>query len=472
MAPPIGDDAETARRRVFVLVDKDVARGVFSSWDAAETYADENRFSLDHLLEFQTNPDHPDHLHLMIARWAGVWKFVGLWSKTPPKWPLPPEKIRLDHYHALGTGFHLLRQKEFVWREEILDQINIMAPDAALQIDARIKSVPPKPSPAPQGKPKLEPLQSNDRGPTHPPTAQAVHAPHKEPVQAEESPVSAVDKDSPSPIPTEKVKPKLAYAPERENRAPQGPPAPALASNPATEIKPLAERPKISFTKKTRLRLKTDRQAPKPIPSFRPNPVVVVPEASQIPPAANSLPLSPVSSPDMEAVPVVEAPAEKVHRIWPMRLIVPVACLFIFWAIGIFLALKPERTTQSLLAEVTTLANARLLPIEPGHVFFQLEVDPVHQQRWVRSLGLNPIPFGQTYTFPQYHALLTWEKPDGFIRPPYGEVEVRDWWDLRLRKISYGFFLSWEDGSILILDLQSDMLLGWGKAHHFPNIMN
>jgi hypothetical protein len=155
-----------------------------------------------------------------------------------------------------------------------------------------------------------------------------------------------------------------------------------------------------------------------------------------------------------------------------MRLIIPVLSIFVFWAAGLYWALKPPATTQSIVADVTSLANARILAIEPGQIFFQMDIDPVHQQRWVRSLGLLPIPYGRTFTLPQIHALETWEKPDGFIRPPYAEVEVREWWELRLRSISYGFYHEWEDGTILILDLQGDMLLGWGQARNLPELMN
>lgn len=457
MAAQLNKGPNSSRRRVFVLVDKGDAKGVFSSWDAAESYADDNRYSLDHLYEFETKPDHPDHLHLMAAQWNGVWQFAGEWSKKTATWKQPPERIRLDHYHAMGGKFHLLRQMEFKWRESVLEQINPMAPDAAMKIDYQIKSVPP-PTPKPQWKPKLSPLRPIDEpGNREKPTDSP-----KDIKDAEEPPA---DNPTPRPPLMEEAPPD----PPAEKEAPEALPEESPEAEPPTEPVP-EERPKISFTRKNPLRLRTDRASPRPIPDFR-NEQDSPPE----PPTTTAGLPKPGGEPEPAVEELIEEPDEspgKPRRVWPMRLIVPVAAIVLCWAGGLYWALKPPATTQSIITDVTSLASARTLAIEPGQIFFQLEVDPIHQQRWVRSLGLLPIPFGKTFTLPQYHALDTWEKPEGFIRPPYAEVEVREWWDLRLRRISYGFFHEWEDGTVLIMDLQADLLLGWGHARNFPELMN
>ncbi|MEX0332124.1 MAG: hypothetical protein AB3N64_11930, partial [Puniceicoccaceae bacterium] len=152
----------SGRQRVFVLVDKGSAQGVFNSWEAAETYADENKFSLDHLMEYITRSDHPDHLHLMAAQWEGDWEFQGEWTKQAPKWQTPPKKVRLDHYHARGGGFSLLRQKEFTWESGLLWKVNPMAPEEALKTD--LSSATGQSKAGSEQKPSLAPLKPIESG--------------------------------------------------------------------------------------------------------------------------------------------------------------------------------------------------------------------------------------------------------------------------------------------------------------------
>jgi hypothetical protein len=149
-----------------------------------------------------------------------------------------------------------------------------------------------------------------------------------------------------------------------------------------------------------------------------------------------------------------------------------VVAVVLCWAGGIYWVFKPQESAQSIVSGVTTLSRARVLIIEPGQVFFQLPVDPIHQQRWVQSLGLDPIPYGRTYSVPSYHAIDAWAKPEGFVRPPYAAVEVREWWDLRIREVSYGFLHEWDDGSFIVLDLGTGMLIGWARAKRLPELLN
>jgi hypothetical protein len=101
-----------------------------------------------------------------------------------------------------------------------------------------------------------------------------------------------------------------------------------------------------------------------------------------------------------------------------------------------------------------------------------LEVDPIDQQRWVKSLQLDPISEADPFFIPTYHTLDTWQKGQGFVRPPYADIEVREWWKLRLRTVRYGFYHQWDDGSILLLDLESDLLIGWSYAARLPDLLN
>jgi hypothetical protein len=138
-------------QRVFVLVDQECVMGIFFTWEAAEAFGDENRLPLNRLMEYETRKDYPDHLHLMSAQWDDDWEFQGAWTTKAPDWPTPPKKVRLDHYHAKGNAFHMLRQREFDWEPDLLDLINPMAPDPTLRSATAARL----PTDRPQWKPKL-----------------------------------------------------------------------------------------------------------------------------------------------------------------------------------------------------------------------------------------------------------------------------------------------------------------------------
>jgi hypothetical protein len=249
--------------------------------------------------------------------------------------------------------------------------------------------------------------------------------------------------------------------------APASPDTSSAASPPASGAE--AQKPRISFQKKKPLRLKSQKVGPKPIPDFKPAP----PPPSAINTERSSVELAQAQlAAQQNAAEQSGAPSGKPRRIWPLRVLVPIFAVFICWGGGIFWVFKPEPTAQNILTQVTTLARARVMVIEPGQIFFQLEVDPINQQRWVQSLGLIPVSETEPILIPTYHTLDTWQKSSGFVRPPYANIEVREWWKLRLRTIRYGFFHEWEDGSILILDLESDLLIGWSRAQRLPELLN
>ncbi|MGC9451046.1 MAG: hypothetical protein ACP5I4_06315 [Oceanipulchritudo sp.] len=445
-------------RRVFVLVDQGIAKGVFLSWEAAETYADENRLSLDHLMEYETRRDYPDHLHLMAAKWDGDWQFQGEWTRNIPQWPKPPRKVRLDHYHAKGDGFQLLRQREFIWEPNLLGKINPMAPDAAIMPRN------PKPSsgtasfPEPQWKPKLAPLKplkpTPPEGESFPESGK--ETPVTSPENGDSPPVARSDrKDTAASDFPQPEKPKLSLR--------SGTPPPL---KPDAPVAPVAEpkKPKIAFQKRQPLRLKK-QVGPKPIPSFKPvTPPPMDPHTGKM-----KIPRTTAPGEIPRGAPV-KKPGKR--RLWPMRLIIALVALVAGWAGGLYWALRPEPTAAEISGTITSLANARTMVIEPQMVFFQLPVDPVHQHRWQKALGLNPISRHDPIPIPTFHTLSTWEKPEGFIRPPYGVVEVEEWWNIRTRKVSFGFIHEWEDGSVLILDLESDLLIGWANVHLLKELLN
>jgi len=537
MAGPIGSKPGGNRRRVFVLVDGGIVRGLFNSWDEAEAYADEKRFSLDHLMEYETRKDFPDHLHLLSAQWDEDWIFQGQWSKHLPRWQNPPARIRLEHYHFKGNEFQIFRQKEFDFYDGLIERINPMAPDNALVPDL----LPPKPAVSPQWQPKLAPLrpaepkpglQPEDESPIHEPefedypleasealsSAESVEPlsasqetetpgdssqtgsesapPHPDhpadmPEEAEREPTpSAPEEAIPPPVAEEEtpaspagpVKPRLterggASEPPKPG-TPEGPPSQAGTQKPQAptypeaggdEFSDLKPQARITFQKKNNpLRLRT-KGSPQPIPSFKP----AVPQPVEPIGKHSSVELAYAQQEEAEKKRKEEEQRSgKVRRVWSLRLIFTVIVLVLCWAGGLFWVLRPEPTATSIVAQITSLANARVMVFEPDMVFFQLEVDPIHQERWVKSLGLKPIDRGSILPMITYHALDTWTRPEGFVRPPYSVTEVNEWLDLRIRRVEYGFFYRWDDGSILILDLQSDILLGWGYARRYPQLFN
>jgi hypothetical protein len=162
----------------------------------------------------------------------------------------------------------------------------------------------------------------------------------------------------------------------------------------------------------------------------------------------------------------------KMRKVWSLRLILTVIAIVLCWSGGLYWVFRPEPTAASRVTEMVTLNDANMIVLEPDMVFFQLPIDPIHQKRWIESLGMEPVPIDGSLTIPTYHALSSWEQPNKYIRPPYAWVEVDEWWELKLRRIRYGFEYRWDDGSILILDLESDMLIGWSRVKHLPELMN
>jgi hypothetical protein len=448
-------------------VDNDSAKGVFFTWEAAETFADENRYSLDQLMEYETRSDYPDHLQLMAAKWDKDWVFQGEWSQKTPNWSSPPEKVRLDHYHAKGNAFHLLREREFDWEDGLLERVNPMAPDKALKSEKPTSL----PSVKPQWKPKisaLKPLKQTDQD------KETVPTPSIKPDQAKpESASPAPEEDSPpaspknAPPPSEK--PKISLKKDSGNpELKLTPSAVPLRDEEQTDDPNLGKSPKISFQKRKPLKLRT-KGVPSPIPAFKAAPVTTVDDSS----SKSSVELAQSDPGAMATKKPVEAEfVGKPKRVWSLKLIFSVAAMVLCWFGGTVWVLRPEPTASAIVAETTSLSNARVIVMEPQTIFFQLEVDPAHQERWIQSLEMDPVDTENPVSIPTYHALDTWEKPSGFIRPPYADVEVDEWWNLRQRTIRYGFIRTWEDGTVLILDFESDSLIGWGRAKAFPEVMN
>lgn len=424
--------AEDHSFRLFVLVEAGETRGVFMTWEAAEGFADDQDLSISRIYEFKTRPSHPEHLHLMSALWDEEWRFVGEWPEETPPWRRPPRKIRLDHYHVSTGEVKRLRQEDWNWHDHLLARIDPMAPDAAPRSN---DNGPDKAPSEMEWKPRLPPLRAvtSESSP-----------------QAEETLTSAEVKAEPS---------QTAGEPAPAEPKPEAPPEKAAKSNDKTVLQSREEKRKPS--------------GPTPIPHFEP--LTAVASSKVRKPALKADPME-KKNPVPGAVnePKTESPQAygKVKRIWPLKLILPMAAILLIWGWGIYNEVKPPSKTQKVVARSTTLTNSRKIPVEPGYLFFQMDVDPAHQQRWARTLGLDPIPRGDSYGLPHFHSLETWPEPEGYFRAPYSEAEVREWWNLRMNEVSFGFYHQWPDGSLIILDLKNDRLIGGGEAEQLTTILN
>jgi hypothetical protein len=432
VAGPVGGSQPySIRKRVFVLVADGSVQGVFTTWDAAEQFAERNKLPLDRLMEYETPRGDPDHLHLLSVQWENTWAFHGQWPKKTPKWPYPPKKIRLDHYHQKDDKFYLFRQKEFEWQSDLFLKINPMAPDSALspktptvRTDTGLKQR----QPSKDLKPVLNPVKESEKpdlDKLKPPSTEEVKKP-KESIKLDESGTSV------------------------------------KSSRKETLDRPPDE---IPIRKKPALRLKAGK-SPKPIPTF---------QTSSLSDKEHSVSSVEMAYQDPAAAPrptASEEPAGKVKKIWSLKLIITLVALVGCWAGGFWYVFRPEPTAAMKVAEVISLNDASKIVLEPDTVFFQLPVDPIHQERWIESLGLKPINEQEGTRIPTYHALSNWEQPDKYIRPPYALVEVDEWMNLKLRDVRYGFELIWDDGTILILDLESDLMIGWTRISKLDEVLN
>jgi len=344
----------------------------------------------------------------------------------------------MDHYQALQDRVKRLRQEEWHWQDDLLSKIDPMAPDAALKFDYKGRTTE---SASREWKPQLQPLR-----PSRP-----VDQPANEESKEQSLPEAQPEPLEPDPAPK---------APETEAGNQE---AQRLSSHPE-------EPPAIKTGKASSPKLKGS--GPTPIPLFEPtpalaqsNPRIEIPRTEE-PEAV----LTPETGQSTEESPSARQPNAK--RIWPLKLLAPIAAGLIIWAWGIYTEIKPPAKAGKIISTSSTLLNAEKIIIEPGYLFFQLQVDPAHQQRWARNLGLSAIPRNESYGLPRLRAIENWLSTEGYVRPPFSESEVREWWGLQMNEVSYGFYREWPDGSLLILDLENDILIGGGLAEHFTALLN
>jgi hypothetical protein len=372
MASTLKPNPQSERQRLFVLVHGEIVRGVFLSFEAAESFADENGLSLDRLLEFTTRSTHPDHLHLMSGKFSGEedWRFLGEWSQANLPADTDPEAVRLEHFLIRNNHVEHFRSCEFSWEPGLLREVQPMAEN-------------PKPA-------------SRKRKSMSEPTPI-----HRRKLQEE-------DASKPAPIPS--------FQPMGQ------PPTTRDFSPPQT---------KESGISKTQA--------------------------------------EPAWEPPEETLP--EADANVRLSLMPVSLVLALLIFFGGWTWGLSRLLYPAPGPAEVVSSIGALKDAKTLAIDPDMLFFQMPVETVHQNRWVRNLGLDPIPYDQTVVLPQYHGLATWDaSSDSTAGEPYAWSQVEAWWEPRRAEIAYGFYREWPDGSQLLLDLEGNRLSGWIRTDHLREL--
>lgn len=372
MASTLKPNSPHERQRLFVLVHGEIVRGVFLSFEAAESFADENGLALDRLLEFTTKSAHPDHLHLMSGKLSGEgdWRFLGEWSEAGLPANRVPEVLRLEHFVIRKDRVEHFRSCEFAWEPGLLREVQPMA--------ANPKPPSPKRKPAPDSTPI-----------------------HRRKLQQE-------DASQPAPIPS---------------------------------FQPIGQPP---TTRDFSPPQSGETEAPKP--KAKPPP-----------------------EPPEETLP--EADAHVRLSLMPLSLVLALLVFFGGWTWGLSRLLNPTPAPTEVVAGIDALKDARTFSIDPDMVFFQMPVEAVHQDRWVRSLQLDPIPYNESVLLPRYQGLTTWDATSDSTAgepPAWNQVEV--WWKPRRAEIAYGFYREWPDGSQLLLDLEGNRLSGWIRTDHLRDL--
>ena len=414
----------------WVVVDDGKVTSVHLEPSSAEQAAGSN----GKIYEYKTHPSNPDSLFLISVEESAIWRMAGEWPSEDPKWSSAPTRVRLEHYLMDGDGMRLERQQVFQWRTGLCSRVNPSAPTDELAALANATA-----PPAAQWRPRLAPIRTPDS-------------------VAEQEPDRQEDPVAPTKTPLKDVDPE-----------PHGP-AQASGETPPTP----SPRARLNLSKASGLLRKN---APAPIPSFAHDPAAAVlnPDLQGGLPAREE----PFDEEPQEAfVPLhlQEEPSKKIKRTRPGSLKTWLAAIALLagWTIGIFLAMQKDPSQLDALGSLLSLELAEIETIEPDRVYFRLPVEPSQQQRWARSLKMTPIDPERPFRMPTLHVLRSWEKPNTFIRPPYSPAEVEDWWSSPLHRqiISQGFFLEWEDDSLLVLDFASDQLIGWAHVHQLNAVMN
>lgn len=388
-------------------------------------------------LEYQTSPEQPDCLFLISTLGERGWQLAGEWPREEPRWSKPPQRIRLEHFQLEGDAFHRVRQLEFPWRSGLCGKMDPSASEDDLRALAESLA-----TPAASWRPKLtlKPIQDNV----------------PEPEKGSKAAPEAAPKATEPPVPSSEPQP--AQKPDSRESVPISP-------------------PKARLTLAKGSGLFSRRNAPAPIPAFKTDPNAAGP-AVDFDTRRAQQPIDEAQEREARFVPIhlredAEGDFDLPHGHTLIRLLA-LTGVVLCWVIGLFLALRKDSGELGDLGQILSLQTADVVTIEPDRVFFRLPVEPSQQMRWARNLKLQPIESGREFRLPTLHLLRSWEKPDTFIRAPFSIVEVTDWWDSPLHRqvVSRGYYREWPDGSLLILDLSSDQLIGWARVHQLAEVMN
>lgn len=350
-------------------------------------------------------------------------------------------------------------------------------------------SPPPGEEPeSPRTKPESQPTPSAPE-PTPP-------APEPEPAQSEPEPAEpeppVAEREPPKPEAARPEPPKppeprpVSFKPRIEAPQPKAPePEPEPPQPEPKAPEPKAPRPVLSEaspkpvpaprkrpeprTGKPSLKLRTREDETQPIPHYQPAPGQEAPHPVK--------PEAPLSAKKTEVLYRSDLEEEEetgpveIKTVWPLRLKFTLAAILVLWAIGIYRVFHEEPSAAFLAPTFTSLDPGRMVAVDKDYLHFEQTIEPVFLHQWIVDLELNPIPMGQSYTLPVTGPLQDWEQPGRTIEPPESIETIQNWWEPHLRTVATGYYRSWEDGSLIILEMETGSLLGWVHKDHLVELM-
>jgi hypothetical protein len=220
------------------------------------------------------------------------------------------------------------------------------------------------------------------------------------------------------------------------------------------------------------LRLK-QKKAPEPIPEFKSAPVgpagptmTSLPESKSSPRRSVDLDTAADELSDtLEKQPVVTS---KHRTVAPIPVWLTFIALAAAWTYGLLqLSEKtlPLEKQVNLSAELFTDAEVQVF--EPSVVVFQKPVEASDPSSWVKAFDLEAIGRRAMILRLDLEHLQGWSTIDEGTGELYTAPEsldtVAQWWEAGQVEVQQGYFRRWDDGSLLLLDIEGNRLYGWLK---------
>lgn len=140
------------------------------------------------------------------------------------------------------------------------------------------------------------------------------------------------------------------------------------------------------------------------------------------------------------------------------------------WITGLTYAFFAQDNQNRARQDIPSLYNARAIQAEQ-QTFFEMPVDPSNQRRWIETLGLTLIKRNSPMRIPRFAIFSHWQTKMAFHRPPFGISEIENWWLKQSRLVSKGYVRQFESGGFIVLDMETDALIGWANTSEMSALL-